>query len=254
MPSDFTEYYDLRTVKERNTGYNGSRVWRFIHQKFCFRRDLKNPENGWKRDFNRMLSGMHAAVDASIIWDIGLNEEGLTEYYRRIRDEPGCIPNLYFAYMLTLDAIRDLRNRLDKCNYVGEGEKVRPIMQALTASELVNSEPVRLAAENLRHHSKSKMAQPWKARLRIRNLYAAMDCVQCNLCRLHGKVTVLGLAATFQILLGSDGKAGNPYDLDRKQVAALVATAAKFGKACEITEKFIEFDRQTTGAVRPLSR
>jgi hypothetical protein len=30
MPSDFTEYFDLRVADSRNTGYNGQRVWRFI--------------------------------------------------------------------------------------------------------------------------------------------------------------------------------------------------------------------------------
>eukprot|EP00962_Isochrysis_galbana_P036363 scaffold12560_cov107-Isochrysis_galbana.AAC.1 len=32
MPSDFTEYYDLHALQETNTGYDGSRVWRFINQ------------------------------------------------------------------------------------------------------------------------------------------------------------------------------------------------------------------------------
>lgn len=55
MPSDFTEYYDLRQAMERNTGYDGSRVWRFIHQKICFQKKLSEPESGWKRDFNRAV-------------------------------------------------------------------------------------------------------------------------------------------------------------------------------------------------------
>ena len=33
MPSEFTEYFDLRVCQSRNTGYDGSRVWRFIHAK-----------------------------------------------------------------------------------------------------------------------------------------------------------------------------------------------------------------------------
>merc|ERR1719316_968005 len=126
MPSDVTEYFDLREQPERNTGYNGQRVWRFIHQKICFQEDLDVEENQWKRDFNRAVSGMHAAVNVQIVADIGMNDEGLVEYRRRLRDEPGAIVNLYFAYMLTLAAIHDIRERVTNCNYLGDGETVRP--------------------------------------------------------------------------------------------------------------------------------
>jgi len=242
MSSDFTEYYDLRVAKERNTGYDGRRIWRFIHQRICFQRDIDKIESGWKRDFNRAVSGMHAAVDAQILNDIGLTEEGRLEYHRRLRDEPGSIANLYFAYMLTLCAISDCRERLDKCGYLGEADKILPAMQALTASELIGSEAVQAAAQNLRAHAQTPQAAVWKARLRTRDLMAIMNCVQCNLCRLHGKVMALGLGATMQVLLGSDGRGGDPLVLDRVQVGALVATAAKFGNACSIVERFRELD------------
>lgn len=45
-----------------------------------------------------------------------------------------------------------------------------------------------------------------------------------------------------QVLLGSDGRGGDPLALDRVQIGALVATAAKFGSACAIVERFREFD------------
>ena len=49
MPSDFTEYFDLRTCGSRDTGYDGSRVWRFIHTKICFTKRLDEPGSSWKR-------------------------------------------------------------------------------------------------------------------------------------------------------------------------------------------------------------
>ena len=67
MPSDFTEYFDLRTCASRDTGYDGSRVWRFIHTKICFTKRLDEPGMSWKRDYNRAVSGMHAAVNAEIV-------------------------------------------------------------------------------------------------------------------------------------------------------------------------------------------
>ena len=53
MPSDFTEYFDLRKCQSRDTGYDGSRVWKFIHNKICFNEGLDEEEFAWKRDFNR---------------------------------------------------------------------------------------------------------------------------------------------------------------------------------------------------------
>jgi len=249
--SDFTEYYDLRKAPEQNTGYQGQRVWRFIHQKICFQQDLEALDSGWKRDFNRAVSGMHAAVDAQIIADIGMTDEGLIEYRRRLRDEPGSIANLYFAYMLTLCAIRDCRERLDKCNYLGDGEKIRPLIQQLTASTLSSSEPVQRAASNLREHAQSPKAAVWKARMRTRDISQVMNCVQCNLCRMHGKVMAMGLASTMQVLLGQDGRGGDTLALDRVQVGALVATAIKFGTACEIVEQFREVDTKSTTESAP---
>jgi hypothetical protein len=142
QPSDFSEYYDLRVQKEQNTGYDGRRVWRFIHQKISFQREVEEDANGWKRDFNRAISGMHAAVDAQILNDIGVTEEGLDEYRRRLRDEPGAITNLYFAYMLTLCALLEMQDRLNSCNYLGEGDRIRPIMQQLTGAALLSDPSV----------------------------------------------------------------------------------------------------------------
>jgi len=245
-PSEFTEYYDLRQTTNRYTGYNGSRVWRFIHNKIDFQRGLDEPDGGWKRDFNRAVSGIHAAVDCEIIADIGLNEEGLQEYHRRLRDEPGSIGNLYFTYMLVLVAIRDMRERLDTCDYM-EDNGVQPIIRSLTGSELIGAESIRRAAWKIREHATGPDWEGWKARMRMRFLFSCMNCVQCNLCQLHSKVMVLGLATTFQLLLGSTGYGGDPRDLDRKQVAALIATADKFARACAVVERFRELDGDDVG-------
>ena len=48
---------------------------------------------------------MHASVSAQIVAAMDDEKEALAQYRRRLRDEPGAVPNLYFAYMLTLCAI-----------------------------------------------------------------------------------------------------------------------------------------------------
>jgi len=118
MPSDFTEYFDLRESASRNTGYNGQRVWRFIHTNLCFQKRLQQEEMGWKRDFNRLVSGMHAVVDCEIIEDIGLSEEGRCEYRRPLDDERGLHPppdNSFLAQFLTPGGFATSRARFSTC-------------------------------------------------------------------------------------------------------------------------------------------
>lgn len=252
MPSDYSEYYDLKEHPEGSTGYDGSRIWRFIHQKICFQLGLDEPVNRWKRDYNRAISGMHASVSASIVGAIAKTDEAeaLVQYRRRLRDEPGAISNLYFTYMLSLCAVKDAAERLENCEYLGEGAEVRPIVKELIRGTTLAADPaVQQAAFHLREHASTPACSAWKARLRTRDLLRVMNCLECNLCRLHGKVTALGLAATLQCLLGFTGRGeegcnrdSDPYSLHRVEVAALIATCAKFGDSIATVQQMRALD------------
>jgi len=253
QPSDFTEYYDLVENPEGNTGYDGSPVWRFIHTKISFQKGVDTAGNEWKSDFNRAVSGLHSSVACNIIADLEQSEpeKALAEYRRRLRDEPEAIANLYFTFMLTLCGVSATRDRLDKCSYLGEGPELLPAMQALTSSSLVNDPLVQQAAANMREHLNGPMASAWKLRMRTRDLLRVMNCVQCNQCRLHGKVSVLGLAASLQVLLGLQGRGEegcnrppDPTSLHRVEVAALVTFCAKLSAACELVERFEKLDAE----------
>ena len=80
-------------------------------------------------------------------------------------------------------------------------------------------------------------------RLRTRDLLGVMNCVQCNVCRLHGKVKVLGLSAALNVLLGFSGRGEecnrppDPTSLHRVEVAAMVTTCAKLSAACATIER-----------------
>jgi len=251
QPSDFTEYYDLVENPESNTGYDGSTVWKFIHTKISFQKGVDQLGNEWKSDFNRAVSGLHSSVACHIIDDLQHTDpdKALTEYRRRLRDEPEAVANLHFTFMLSLCAIGAARERLDGCSYLGEGAELLPTMQSLTASALISDPHVKKAAANLREHSNGPMASAWKLRMRTRDLLRVMNCVQCNQCRLHGKVSVLGLAASLQVLLGLQGRGEegcnrppDPTSLHRVEVAALVTFAAKLSSAVATIEQFEKLD------------
>jgi len=126
-------------------------------------------------------------------------------------------------------------------------------MQALLEDPLVTHPDVQKAAEAMRRHAKSQNAAPqlWKARLRTRDLLGIMNCVQCNLCRLHGKVAALGLAVGLQLIVGQEGEGGDYATLHRVEVAALLTTAAKFAHAISVIDKF---ERRRLGSIEAMQQ
>jgi len=252
MPSDFADYYDLETVPEGNTGYDGSAIWRFIHSKVCFQRNVGLPGSEWKADFNRLVSGAHSSVHCHILEDM-LNSEPeekvVAEYRRRLRDEPDALVNLHFALMIVLCGLRAARERLDGCSYLGEADEgLLEIMKKVTASPLLEHSDVTAAADNLIEHANAAGGETYKLRLRTRDLLGTMNCVQCNVCRLHGKVTFLGLSAALNVLLGFSGRGEecsrppDPTALYRVEVAAMVTTCAKLSAACDLIERLDALD------------
>mmetsp|Transcript_70817 Transcript_70817/g.189071 ORF Transcript_70817/g.189071 Transcript_70817/m.189071 type:complete len:286 (+) Transcript_70817:292-1149(+) len=145
MPGDFTDYYDLVAQGERYTDYNGTRVWRFVHERIAFQLQLDDPDNAWKNDFNRLISGMHAEISVHIIE--GLPEaQRLAEYRRRLRDQPGAVANLHFGYMLFLCAMRQATPRLTGCTYMGDAEAVLPAMRAVCFDPLLSEYSIQAPA------------------------------------------------------------------------------------------------------------
>jgi len=247
MPGDFTEYYDLIKEPERFTEYQGQRIWKFIHERICFQLRLEDFENAWKNDFNRFISGMHSAVSVHVV-DGMPEDQRLAEYRRRLRDQKDAVQNLHFGYMLLLCAIHQATPRLTECGYMGDGAAILPAMKAICFDSLLSDPVVQRAASALRGHAQSRKAKIWKARLRTRDLLMIMNCVQCNLCRLHGKVTALGVATCLQVMIGHEGRGGGVAELHRIEVAALITVAAKFSHAIE---RIKHWEAQDLAAARP---
>jgi hypothetical protein len=214
---------------------------------------VHSPGNEWKADFNRAVSGLHSAVSCQIVADIleqGDEEAALAEYRRRLRDEPDAVTNLQFAYCVALCGVAAARERLDGCSYLGEGEEgLLDTMREFTASPLLHDPAVLAAATNLREHAGSPGCATWKMRMRTRDLLRVMNCVQCNLCRLHGKVKVLGLAAALNVILGFSGRGEecnrdpDPTSLHRVEIAAMITLCAKLSASCATVERLEALDK-----------
>jgi hypothetical protein len=252
MPSE--DYYDLEEFPESYTGYNGADIWNFIHNRICFA-GYEYDDDHWKADFNKAVSGLHSMISAQVVRGIRdrvESGEGFSkdepwtdpdvEFERRLGvkgDTPLAVENLYFTYMLLLTAVSQARGRLKQDVAL---DKISPqagldLIHVLD-SALLDNPSVGVASRKLHDHAvKDSDAGLWEARMRSRDLMRIMNCVQCNKCRLHGKVAVMGLSTALQILVGRTGEGGDTARIHRVELAALMTTLHKFSNAVAFVQQ-----------------
>jgi len=272
MPSE--DYYDTSQYPEEFTAYDGSEIWRFIHDRIAFQDDEMDhladqpiilidghDEDSWKADFNKAVSGLHSMISVQIVRGIAKKitagedfEEDCVwvdpdvEFRRRLSPDgetPFALENLYFTYMLLLSAVRVARDRLlTDCDAGKIDEDAAASLREVLAFPLLDDGAIGTASRRLHDHAVRDTASKetlWEARMRTRDLFRVMNCVQCNKCRFHGKIATMGLSTAFQLLLGRSGEGGDVRIIHRVELAALMTTLSKFSTAVkyckEMTEK-----------------
>lgn len=254
MPTE--DYYDIEGFPEGYTGYDGREVWEFIHSKICFE-GFQYDDDHWKADFNKAVSGLHSMISAQVnrgIQERVDNGEAFTddevwrdpnaEFQRRLSPQGEttlALENLYFCYMLLLKAASKAKSLL--LNDVQSGKITGDAsfaLQSLLNDPLLNDDSVGIAFKKLHDHAvmdTDSKAALWEARMRTRELVRIMNCVQCNKCRLHGKISTMGLSTALQILVGQDGEGGDIKNLHRVELATLMATLHKFSTAVDFCQQ-----------------
>lgn len=259
MPSD--DYYDTALFPEDYTGYDGSDVWKFIHDRIGFHSGPMATDeydaDDWKADFNKAVSGLHAMISAQVIRgmqdkimdnggsSIDPNEYTWTdpnvEYQRRLGangETPEAVENLYFTMMLVLSGVRAARERLlMDCNAgkVGD-EQSCEVLRSILSHPLLDDPSIEAASHRLREHASKDSNNLWEARMRTRDLMRIMNCVQCNKCRFHGKISTLGLSTALQLTIGNRGSGGDVdvAKIHRVELAALVTAMGKFSSGIDL--------------------
>jgi hypothetical protein len=251
MPSN--DYYDTEEFPEGYTGYDGSMIWEFIHKRICFSGYGYN-EGHWKADFNKAVSGLHSVVSAQIITgiqekiddgeaftDAEIWRDPKAEFARRLGsggETPLAVENLYFAYMLFLSAVAKAKDRLlADCNSGKIDGQAAPALRAFLDSPVLSDPSVQVATKKLHDHAVQSPDTLWEARMRTTDLLRIMNCVQCNKCRLHGKLAMMGLSTALQIHLGRNGEGADMSRITRVELAALLSTTYKFSRAVQYCKK-----------------
>ena len=250
MPSE--DYYDIAAFPEGYTGYDGREVWQFIHNRICFAGVGYNDDN-WKADFNKAVAGLHTMISAQVVRGIqervdsggSFTDDEVwrdpdAEFQRRIGptgENPQALENLYFSYMLVLSAVSKVKDQLvrdcqsGKIDASASGE-LQSILDDVT---VLNDDSVAIASTKLRNRALNDASGTlWQARMRSQDLIRIMNCVQCNKCRLHGKISTMGLSTAFKVIIGDGNDLAN---LHRVELATLVATLQKFSTAVDFCQR-----------------
>jgi ERO1-like protein alpha len=254
MPTD--DYYDKQAFPETYTAYDGSEVWAFIHDRICFA-GYNYDDDHWKADFNKAVSGLHSMISAQVIRGIQdkidtgepfaegeVWRDPQKEFRRRLSlkgETPLAIENLFFVFMLVLTAAAEARDRLlEDCMSGKIDKQAAKNLKAVLACPLLDDPFVDVASRRLHDHA-TKAADSegalWEARMRSRELLRIMNCVQCNKCRLHGKISVLGLTTALRILVGRYGEGGDTSSVHRVELAALMTMLYKCSRAIKFCQE-----------------
>ena len=248
-----TKLVNLALNPERNTYYNGTHIWRAIYEENCLSTDDSCLE---ERVLYRLLSGMHTSTTLSIARNYyppskrnnRTEWEANPEYFmERFVDHPEHIRNLHFSYVVMLRAIKKASDYLYGYDIVSgnvmEDESSRILLKRLLDTTILRScsdvfsafdESV-MFQEDDNENNNMLLRESFKGV--FHNISSILDCVQCQQCKLHGKLTMLGYGAALKILFVKSPK---NLILERNEVVALINTAGR------LSENLVEVRELTT--------
>jgi flavocytochrome c len=318
---------NLALNPERNTGYNGTHIWRAIYDENCIvgsngrDNDVIVEEMCYEeRVLYRLLSGLHSSTTISIAkhyyppskkknrtsW-----EANPTYFMEHVYYNPEYIRNLHFTYVVLLRALskastflyqydfhnaayRDFINddNTMESDIQQEADMVmtQKLMRRLLDSSILQSchsvfmafdESLMFQEENytVRHenmttifpnlahpnHMSSPTSYSSNQRMDVtllrqnfkgvfQNVSSILDCVQCQQCKLHGKLVMLGYGAALKILLHPKGSKVPLPELEHNEIVALINTVIKFSESIydvrELTNLYVVQEQMRQSFVR----
>uniref|UniRef100_A0A0B7APC8 Uncharacterized protein n=1 Tax=Arion vulgaris TaxID=1028688 RepID=A0A0B7APC8_9EUPU len=272
------EYVDLHRNPERYTGYKGSsahRIWKSIYEENCFRpennlNDGQLPSTHYgsdvsldsdmcleKRVFYHLVSGLHTSINIHLsdqylfqakagfgasTWDHNLNEF-LFRFDPEITNGQGPqrLRNLYFAYLIELRALAKATPYLTQEDfYTGDQTEDADLKEGISnLLNLIKSFPDHFNEKKL-FKTNTKAKRQLKAQFvqHFQNISRIMDCVECDKCRLWGKLQVLGMGTALKILFSGDSIKNKSFHLTRTEVVALFNAFGRLSSSIYAIETF----------------
>ncbi|CAI4047475.1 ER oxidoreductin SKDI_13G0090 [Saccharomyces kudriavzevii IFO 1802] len=239
---------DLAANPERFTGYGGKQagqIWSTIYQDNCFTIG-ETGESLAKDAFYRLVSGFHASIGTHLSKEYlntktGKWEPNLDLFMARIGNFPDRVTNMYFNYAVVAKALW----------------KIQPYLPEFSFCDLVNKEiknkmdnvisqlDTNIFNEDLVFANDLSLTLKDEFRSRFKNVTKIMDCVQCDRCRLWGKIQTTGYATALKILFEiNDADEFTKQDIVGKLTKyELIALLQTFGRLSESIESVNMFEK-----------
>jgi len=248
---------NLALNPERNTGYNGTHIWRAIYEENCIVVDgvKDQPMCYEERVLYRLFSGLHASTTLSIAMNYyppnkrkGRDgyEPNPSFFMEKFSEHPDYIRNLHFSYVVLLRALKKAAPYLYTYKVhtgnIVEDETATILLRRLLDSSILSScnhvftafdETLMFQKDpdsNLISKQQELVSLQKTFKGVFHNVSSILDCVQCQQCKLHGKLAMLGYGTALKILFLSrqDMIASS---LSRNEIVALINTIAKLSEA-----------------------
>ena len=249
---------NLASNPERNTMYNGTHIWRAIYEENCMAvsqddNDIDKLKGASdytdtcfeERVLYRLLSGLHTSTTLSIAKHYYApskrkgreNWEPNPEYFmEKLGSHPDYIRNLHFSYVVLLRALKKASPILHDYD-IRTGDIVQDETASVLLKRLLDSSILQSCSgvfhafdENLMFHESNPDAISLQQNFKgvFHNISSILDCVQCQQCKLHGKMAMLGYGAALKVLFM---KSPTAESLERNEIVAFINTVAKFSES-----------------------
>eukprot|EP01127_Copromyxa_protea_P017657 TRINITY_DN5414_c0_g4_i1.p1 TRINITY_DN5414_c0_g4~~TRINITY_DN5414_c0_g4_i1.p1 ORF type:complete len:1142 (-),score=252.37 TRINITY_DN5414_c0_g4_i1:82-3507(-) len=278
------EYINLQLNPERNTGYNGTKLWKAIYEENCFIRtgtlhDLCYEE----RVLYRLLSGMHTSIDIHISLAYFFQKNGVwtpnpQRFIDHYGDKPQFLKNLHFSFVVLLRSLHRAAPHLANFTFnsgdVEEDKYTGMLFKRLLEAPVLKScdEVFSAFDESLLFKEDTddkKDTRSWNRGVTMdgrlislkrqfkyvfRNISSILDCVPCQICKLHAKVQLLGIGTALKILLTPEGNLQHIHTwMTREEFVALINTIGRWSNAIKGINDLSEQYRKSIESMQPLT-
>ncbi|TDH64873.1 uncharacterized protein CCR75_000601 [Bremia lactucae] len=251
------------------SGVQAERIWKAIYEENCFvpledsvLDDLCLEE----RVYYRLISGLQASINTHIALTYKFGDKwGVNPslFVHRVGKHRERLQNLYFAYLFVMRAISKYRHELLAYDYdtgnAADDIRVKEILHQLLLegsddtrasgiscpayaecssvlsgfdeSALFRVQADGLSTDQLEHAKHEKEQLEVQFRKKFQNVSRIMDCVTCEMCRLWGKLQIMGLGTAIKILLAED--VSTIPKLHRNELIALINVANNLSRSVD---------------------
>lgn len=248
---------NLALNPERNTGYNGTHIWKAIYEENCISTSDACLE---ERVLYRLLSGLHTSTTLSIAKNYyppskrkgRVDWESNPKYFMdKFQHHPEYIRNMHFSYVVMLRAIKKASQYLYNYDIQSgnalEDQASKVLMKRLLDTSILRSCSGVFSAfdESIMFQEDNDFSLQHNFKGVFHNISSILDCVQCQQCKLHGKMGMLGYGTALKILFVKP----ELIDLEPNEVVALINTAARLSESTvevrELTTQYWAEKQQT---------